>query len=263
MLAESPVQARPAEVPSLHVPWSAADCWLGVGLLVFLLLGTIVAATVASYFGGLQPFPAFNSKYFEAAIATALELLYVVPAVVILAWRRASWRSLGFRNFNGSTLGIGCGLLVLTYMAMIVYSTILTMLKIQTQGDSLVDLLSAAKWPVGFVIPTVIAAPFAEEVFFRGFLFQGLRSKLGWNSAALLSSSIFALLHLQLAAMIPTFLLGYLFCFTFHKSNSIWPGIILHFLINSLGICAALALLPFLPEIKSVHSFVISLTWLS
>ena len=243
--AESPAQTGASEIQSTVVPWSVRDCWLGVGAVVFLLLAAVTAVVVARYSGALAPLLASRSKYLEAVAATALEIVYLVPVMVILPWRHAGWQTLGFRKFSSGNLGIGCGLLILTYMAVIIYNTFLMMLKIGTQGTSLLELLRASDWPVGYVIPTVIAAPFAEEIFFRGFLFQGLRPKLGWNVAALLSSSVFAVMHLQLAALIPTFLLGYLFSFAYHRSNSIWPGIILHFLVNAFGICASLAVLRF------------------
>jgi membrane protease YdiL (CAAX protease family) len=31
----------------------------------------------------------------------------------------------------------------------------------------------------------------------------------------------------------------------YHRSNSLWPGIILHFLINAFGLCATFASLEF------------------
>jgi membrane protease YdiL (CAAX protease family) len=85
----------------------------------------------------------------------------------------------------------------------------------------------------------VIVAPFVEEVFFRGFLFQGLRQRYGWIAAMLLSSAIFAVAHLDPVALIPTFVLGNVLAYVYHRSNSVWPGIGLHFLVNGFGLCAA------------------------
>jgi membrane protease YdiL (CAAX protease family) len=59
-------------------------------------------------------------------------------------------------------------------------------------------------------------------------------------SAALLSSVIFAAAHLDLVALIPTFILGCLLAYVYHRSNSVWPGVILHVLVNAFGLCAAL-----------------------
>jgi len=126
-------------------------------------------------------------------------------------------------------------------MLSIVYGTVLVMLKIKIQGDRLVETMVVAGASVGIVIAAVLAAPIAEENFFRGFLFQGLRQRYGWNKAATLSSLVFASLHLQLVVLFPTFLLGYVFAFVYHKSNSIWPGIVLHFLVNSFGMLVVLS----------------------
>jgi membrane protease YdiL (CAAX protease family) len=78
-----------------------------------------------------------------------------------------------------------------------------------------------------------------EEIFFRGFLFQGFRERYGWITAMLISAAIFAIAHLDLVVLIPTFILGCLLAYVFHRSDSIWPGIILHFLVNSFGLLAA------------------------
>jgi membrane protease YdiL (CAAX protease family) len=55
----------------------------------------------------------------------------------------------------------------------------------------------------------------------------------------LLSGFIFAVAHLDLVVLIPTFVLGCLLAYVYHRSNSLWPGIILHFLVNSFGLCGA------------------------
>jgi membrane protease YdiL (CAAX protease family) len=80
-----------------------------------------------------------------------------------------------------------------------------------------------------------------EELFFRGFLFQGFRQKYGWVNGMLLSSAIFGMAHLDLAALIPTFILGSLLAYMYHRTNSVWPGIILHVLVNAIGLFAAYA----------------------
>jgi membrane protease YdiL (CAAX protease family) len=56
--------------------------------------------------------------------------------------------------------------------------------------------------------------------------------------ALLLSSAIFAAAHLDLASLIPTFVLGVILTYMYHRSNSLWPGIILHFLINGTSTLA-------------------------
>jgi membrane protease YdiL (CAAX protease family) len=39
--------------------------------------------------------------------------------------------------------------------------------------------------------------------------------------------------------LIPTFILGCLLAYVYHRSNSVWPGITLHFLVNAFGLAGA------------------------
>ena len=150
-------------------------------------------------------------------------------------------KSLGFGMFEWSTLGLGCGLLIVSYAIILAHNAILMLLGVDTQGDQILQLFATLDSPVWFILVGVIFAPFVEELFFRGFLFQGFRQKYGWIAGAFLSSIIFGLAHLDLVAFIPTSILGFLLAYMYHRSNSVWPGIILHVLVNALGLCAAYA----------------------
>ena len=80
-----------------------------------------------------------------------------------------------------------------------------------------------------------------EEMFFRGFMFKGFRQRYGVKVALIVSSLMFALSHFQLAAFLPTFLLGGTLAYVYHRTDSLFPGMILHFLINAWGIGAMFA----------------------
>ena len=154
-------------------------------------------------------------------------------------------KSLGFRAFAKNKLALGCGFLVIAYLFIMVYNIILTLSGVATQGETIYKALAGLDSPIWLVLVGIVLAPFVEEMFFRGFLFAGFRQRFGWKKAALLSSTFFALAHLQPAALIPTFILGYLLAYIFHKANSLWPGIILHFLVNSIGFGLIFALSQF------------------
>jgi membrane protease YdiL (CAAX protease family) len=166
------------------------------------------------------------------------ELLFLVPVWWFSGHKySASLRDLGFVRFKGSALGIGVALLIGIYVVNAVYSVVLAQYGLQPQSDmSPVFEALPSPWPLFFVI--VIVAPIAEEIFFRGFVFTGLRSRFGWGAAAAISAAMFAVFHLELTFFIPAFLLGFLFAYVYHRSNSIWPGIILHVIFNSIGVAA-------------------------
>jgi membrane protease YdiL (CAAX protease family) len=211
------------------LPWSLRDTWLGVAGMLVLVLAMLAGALFLPH-----------SALSETVVPIADELIYLLPVAIILGLRRASWRLLGFRDFSGNMLGLGCGLLAGAYFITLVHNLILVQLGIAPQGAEIMRLFDMLQSPVGLVLAAVIAAPAVEEIFFRGFLFTGFRQAYGWNKAALLTSGIFALAHLSPVAFIPTFALGYVFAVLYQRANSIWPGILMHFLLNGFGIFVTL-----------------------
>ncbi|MGF1578451.1 MAG: ABC transporter permease subunit/CPBP intramembrane protease [Gemmataceae bacterium] len=68
-----------------------------------------------------------------------------------------------------------------------------------------------------------------KEIAFRGFVLNGLRSRLPAWTAILLSSFLFAAYHLNVFWLGPWFLLGVVNGVLAVRSNSLLPGIVLHF----------------------------------
>jgi len=219
-----------SEAQEYSVPWKPIDNWIGLFFLALIDVALLVAAT-----RGL------GSQLAQSAVLIIVQLVYLLPLIIVFAYRRVNLMSLGFGMFEWSTLGLGCGLLIVSYAIILAHNAILMLLGVDTQGDQILQLFATLDSPVWFILVGVIFAPFVEELFFRGFLFQGFRQKYGWIAGAFLSSIIFGLAHLDLVAFIPTSILGFLLAYMYHRSNSIWPGIILHVLVNALGLCAAYA----------------------
>ena len=91
---------------------------------------------------------------------------------------------------------------------------------------------SAARRGIGLLV-AVVLAPLCEEIVFRGFLFGALRTKTPTLAAAVVSSALFATVHwYSLVGWCMVFLMGLLFCWLFHRTNSLWPAILAHGLYN-------------------------------
>ena len=50
------------------------------------------------------------------------------------------------------------------------------------------------------------------------------------------------MIHLTPTAVIPVFILGYIFAYLYHRSNSIWPAILMHISTNALALGLAYVL---------------------
>lgn len=225
------VQQSVSEPVTYAVPWKPIDNWLGVIMLAVIDVALLLFASLSE-----------NGQLAQSGLLVIVQLAYLLPVIIIFAWRRIHWKSLGFGKFEWSVLGIGCGLLFASYVLILLHNLLLMALGIETQGEEIAKLFASLESPAWFFFVGAILAPLVEEIFFRGFLFQGFRQKYGWVSAMLLSSGIFAVAHLDPVSLIPTFILGSLLAYLYHRSNSVWPGVILHVLVNSFGLCSAYVL---------------------
>jgi CAAX protease family protein len=210
------------------VPWTSRDVWLGVAMLV-LWFGVVFAIQLIS----------LKLKVDAGVFISFAEALLLIPVAILgLRKYRSGWAALGLRRFKGQTIAIGCGLMTLFFSFNFIYSTILALFHVREQVD-LTPIIGKLSSPVWFWIGGALVAPVVEEIFFRGFLFGGLRQAYGFQKAAIVSAVLFGAVHLQLTTLIPIAILGYLFAFLYELSGSIWPGILMHFVTNACALSAA------------------------
>lgn len=218
--------------PSLSssVPWSARDVWYGVGIFGLWLAGTLALVLAA---------PRIPEQFDLGVLITVWELVLILPAWWFAVRKYGvGWKSLGLTPFKADTLAVGCGLMLVSFGFNLFYNLFLMLFGLRAQMD-LTVLFEQTASPWLLLLGGVVIAPLAEEIFFRGFLFAGLRKRHGWKRAALVSAGLFAVLHLQPLTFLPIFLLGLVFAYLYHRSESIWPAVIMHMLTNGMSLGAA------------------------
>lgn len=210
---------------TLTVPWMSKDVWWGSGVLFALMLGMLVSA------------------FFLPEMNVGLALIVGEVLLLLPVWwfgirkYKAPLHTLGLGKFPLETVAIGCGLMILSWGFNLVYSLTLGIFGIQMQPD-FGPLFADTSSPWGILIGGALIAPLVEEIIFRGFIFAGLREEHGWVKAALFSSALFALIHLQPAAIVPIFILGMIFAYLYQRCNSIWPAVIMHVSTNTIALVA-------------------------
>lgn len=93
----------------------------------------------------------------------------------------------------------------------------------------------------GFTLIVMAILPaICEELLFRGFLIRKmLASGMGFHGAAIFSSLLFAITHMQPMKIIPMFVLGLFLAYTCMYFRNIKYSMFLHFLINGSQIIMA------------------------
>ncbi len=234
------VAAGMEDEPTNEVPWTKWDIlWavvLGTVAVVVLLALMFMAAWLLEYAGWVS-----SSSDLTGALVLVAELGFLLP-IWMLGTRKygVPWSSVGFRRFDGPrALGVGCLAVMATFTFNAIWAVFLGLFSMRAQPDMLpafgggIEGLSQALLVGGLV------APIAEEAFFRGYLFAGLRHHFGRVAAYLLSAGLFALAHILPTSYPPIFVLGLLFALLYEQTGSIWPAVIMHGSINALAFVAS------------------------
>ena len=102
------------------------------------------------------------------------------------------------------------------------------------------DIQKLFSWPVLFLL--VAVQPIAEEIFFRGFLFEKVEHFTGGIGAILISSFLFGIAHMSYGKIFPVImpiLMGIILGYVVYKTNNLYSAIIAHITFNVTSITLA------------------------
>ena len=223
-----------------------------------------------------------------------LVIQFVVNYIIIFGWEMAEGKSLGEigKGFADGTLQITAPMLIVSSAIYSIVTLVVFLWKkwgkvsgnyLRTRPTGV--LLWAAVAALGTVIPSevflelvplpdinsdilgevmgsrwgylsvCILAPLVEELVFRGAILRALLQGFSnhWVAIAL-SALLFALVHLNPAQMPHAFCLGLLLGWMYYRTHSIIPGIMVHWVNNTLAY-AVCNIFPNAEDIKVVDLF--------
>ena len=83
-----------------------------------------------------------------------------------------------------------------------------------------------------FTFFVALLGPAIEEIFFRGFAYKTFRMSWGVGRGMVVSALIFAVLHMNVVAFLPIFMLGLLLAYLYERTGSLVPCMTVHMLHN-------------------------------
>lgn len=224
------------------------------------------AFSARSYYPGLLPTLAFILLYFAlqgvctAVIIAATQGTSTTPEPISIIWgllvsaviqlslmglyMRKDGRAgaLGLHDFGRIPLQKATGLAILLVAAAMAFNFIYATYVIpgvDMQADMAKILAAIARTPLNMAamfFAIAIAAPVVEELLFRGLLQNALAKYVPIWGAILLSSLLFALVHLQPYAVPGLMSLSIAFGYLYHRTGSLRTNIILHMANNVLAL---------------------------
>ena len=243
-----PQKERPS--PLSGVTWDFRDIIIGffAALIVFFLLGAIIIGGTAAAFDK----DSLETSLAEAVTIALLDVVLVGTVLVVISRKGAGLAALGFRVPARGWLRMS-GYVALAYLASVglvnIYGIAIDVFGLeqlepaQQLEDSFYDHDSVVIL-TGLAI--VFMAPIAEEVFFRGFIYGGLRRYLNLPVAGLISGLLFSFAHGDPGLILPFAAIGLVLAYLYERTGSLLAPIVVHFAFN---IISFLVLLLF-PELR-------------
>jgi membrane protease YdiL (CAAX protease family) len=225
----SPSQAAPGGLIATR-PWGAGYAFAAL-IAVFVALSAIGFALQAAHVVTLP-----------LGVGTLIvEGLFLVALVPLRRRCGIHASDIGLRSTSGPR---GVGLVVAGAVAVAVLTGIYVAAVRPGRGSGSFEGLghhSAATIAVA-CFASIIAAPFAEEIFFRGLLYGGLRNRLPVVPAALIVAVVFGLGHTQYPLLVrpEMAIFGFIACLLYERTRSLLPSMGLHSLHNALAVTLAL-----------------------
>ena len=218
--------------PNVNATWGPGRVF--VGILVVLVL-SLIELVIVSVFD-----PGVDTVGGKIVSQIMLEATFVVVAFAVAADHgfpgSVPAASLGLRRPLRSPWAYW-GIAVLAYIAFIlIYGSF-----VHPHQRDITRELGFGEGVSGALVAfflIVIAAAIAEEIFFRGFVFGGFRRRFSFPVAAVFAALLFGAIHASNGTwtIIPQLaFFGFLLCWVYEETGSIYSTIPLHMLNNTLA----------------------------
>ena len=240
------VQATGGPDESLTAPrpaWGFYETigWGMISLIVWFVAQMLVVAALIAWQEAVKPGSSDLRMMTTDALSLAAVTIIAGPAWIGVTAIAARWRRWRFTDYMALVLPRRRELIFA--IACLVVILIVTDVSSHALGrpvipQFMIDAYNSAQSPVALVLlflAIVVFAPLCEEIAFRGFLFRGLSlSRLGAPGAILLTSGMWALMHVQYDWFVISqiFLLGIFLGWLRWATGSTVLTIILHFIAN-------------------------------
>ena len=185
--------------------------------------------------GDVSNFTPGETTYTTTGIAMILSGIAMIWHLIHFKYVKFNLKS--FSEVSGKTIGLSIPLIVAGMLFINLCSEFLGL------PDLMQDTFLGMSRNVFGIISITIMAPLVEELLFRGAI-QGYMLRKGMKplNAILIASAIFGIVHMNPIQIPFAFAIGLIFGWLYYRTGSVVPGIIGHFINNSIA-CLQMATL--------------------
>jgi membrane protease YdiL (CAAX protease family) len=234
---------RPSLPPAEAIAWGPRDIAFAIALAlaVGFVLVSLIVAPIAAASGSSNSVPALTAGIVVTLLFDVA--LFGSAAFFSVMRYRSPWSVLGLRPLSTKELWPGLVTAIVAHVIIGVYAGLVRLLGVDNllPGTNVPEKLFEERLVLPLTgVATVLVAPLAEETFFRGFVFGGLR-RYGFFWAALVSGVLFSAAHLSVGGLLPLALVGILFAWVYSRTGSLWTNVYAHLIFNLVSFVALAA----------------------
>jgi membrane protease YdiL (CAAX protease family) len=213
---------------------------LAMVLLISTVLVAPFSADAAALVGGGGELSFFGALVI--LVSTSIGLLLVTWLFVARPNALAALPAFPGRD-PGATLAAGVGWGLVAWIGstalLVIVAFVLEQVGLPPE-PSTAELAIQQVDPWLIILSVVILAPIAEEIFFRGVVFNAWLREGGRAYAYVGSAALFAVIHLSLVSLVPIFFLGLALAWVYERSGSLLAPIAMHATVNGISVAFAL-----------------------
>jgi uncharacterized protein len=208
--------------------------------IIFAFVSLIVPILIEYVLGGfLQQL--FQNYLYAGTLTGIIMSIVFIGALYVFTLRpsRLSWKEVGLTKFPKKYWKSIAGWLIFLIVGWTIILEVMMMFGgtyENNKTESIQANLTLFPFLLSFVTACIIS-PIYEEILYRGFLYRWIRTKYGVATGMLISSLIFMLIHIPTYNTLPgNFLTGLVLAWTYEKTKSVVPAIIIHAMFNTIAV---------------------------
>ncbi|SLL35517.1 integral membrane protein [Mycobacteroides abscessus subsp. abscessus] len=210
-------------------------------LFAMLLLILVAVPIVIENIGQSLLQAVFQNSLYAGTLTGLVMAVVFMYSLYIIALRpkQLKWIAVGLRPLSRKDWKVIVGGFLLLLVMSIIILIIMDAIQIGVDNSKTEALKDKSTWftlSIAFISAAIIS-PIYEEILYRGFLYKWFRLKWGKVSGIFLSSLIFMIVHIPTYNTLPVnFVSGVILAWSYEKSGSVMPGIIIHGLFNGMAV---------------------------
>lgn len=213
--------------------WPFNDIICGISLPVFIIIYNMLAEYLRPSFS-----PVFGFIFFISIFILSIAIMLIYP--IYACKKRQFWPLISFTNIRNILNEIGTSFLYWLLIGIILGLTLATTKAIFNMPDQeslmikFISNIPNTTLLVIIIIYISILGPIIEEIFFRGFLYNSMKTHFPVWVAIIFQAVFFSFIHdpYDLMHIFSTFLMGVAFAWAYELRGTLLSPIFIHIIAN-------------------------------